>query len=1173
MVKRITLLTPWAKRCPREAIAPAPPGTQCLIIGIEPSAFPRDRETTMAQSFSRAEAKSLISQTKELARALQSAQTAPQVANNELKQSVDKYRRKSAAALLRTIPILERPDGAFDVIPYEHAYPGSMTLRDIQLTKGTGERFVIEEGTAYSISSCQTLALEGSRIKLDEDAQTPRASSIVSAAYRNYAAIALAATAQELLDSLQHSAQELVQQLENGTNAIKWVFTSKNQKQNLASIYDRLNDILSGPTGEQARQTLSALRQLESISDEDAWSWYAAHKSEAQQLIELAVPGASGNDIWPISSDQAITLRERALNLLASLSQDTETANRLSQAVIQAVNRNRSTKLIQSLQTIPVDELNREKRGLRISSLKNAGYADIASVYTATAYELMNVRGISEAAAHEAKREAQRIADQMHHETKIQLSADKRTTEANTIVTSVYALNRWNELTAQCEAARARIIEEMESLCNSLLPATKRVGWLFSSAETVADAKEAYDRLAVYLEQDACRQADEVTQRRNQLKSITPSTSEAWVAFSENPVPFFNTIEELVPDALGNNDTLYGLPEDLAREIQDECFFPEGLHCTLRRYQEWGVKYILHQGKTLLGDEMGLGKTVQAIAAMVSLRNTGETHFLVVCPASVLENWYREVKKFSALRVARVHGKTATSAFESWQTSGGVAVTTYETTAKLELNAAFEYGLAAIDEAHYIKNPATARSKNTLKLVRCAKRVVFMTGTAIENKVDEMITLIGNLRPDIAENVRPLSFMSHAKQFRDAIAPVYYRRKREDVLSELPDLIATEEWCTLGPTEKEAYERAILSKNFMTARRVSWNVSDMEESSKARRLLEIIEAAKQENRKVLIFTYFLDTARSVAEMMGARCIGVINGSVSPANRQVIVEQFDKAPAGSVLVAQIQSGGTGMNIQSASVVVFCEPQYKPSIENQAVSRAYRMGQTRNVLSFHLLCENTIDERILELLKKKQAIFDAFADKSSAAAAAAKEDIKIDDKTFGKLIEEEIERIKAENPDLAAQVAQEQTKMQAERSITTKPEGEQQTPGRVPRKTNHAVNDSSRADVSYAEMPQARQSSVSNDNTVAHRTGIRSSKAAGPSNEKLDWVAEELRHVGISIVDKRPQGGSLWAIGGLELNGIMQGLSESGALFNYAANGGKATGNHPGWWMKGYPTQKQ
>ena len=123
----------------------------------------------------------------------------------------------------------------------------------------------------------------------------------------------------------------------------------------------------------------------------------------------------------------------------------------------------------------------------------------------------------------------------------------------------------------------------------------------------------------------------------------------------------------------------------------------------------------------------------------------------------------------------------------------------------------------------------------------------------------------------------------------------------------------------------------------------------------------------------------------------------------------------------------------MNIQSASVVVFCEPQYKPSIENQAISRAYRMGQVRNVLAYRLLCKDTVDEKMLDLLKKKQAVFDAFADKSSAAAAAAENNIAVDDKSMGKIIEEEIERIKAENPELAARVEKERAEAKSREEV--------------------------------------------------------------------------------------------------------------------------------------------
>ena len=348
-------------------------------------------------------------------------------------------------------------------------------------------------------------------------------------------------------------------------------------------------------------------------------------------------------------------------------------------------------------------------------------------------------------------------------------------------------------------------------------------------------------------------------------------------------------------------------------------------------------------------------------------------------------------------------------ALRSWVQSGGVAVTTYETTGYFKLDDGFHFSMLTVDEAHYIKNPQARRTVNVKTIAKHAQRILFMTGTALENKVDEMIELISILQPSIASQVRGMVSLSSAPQFRKKVAPVYYRRKREDVLTELPELIENQEWCTLCPEEEAIYENSVLGKHYNDARRVSWNVDDLHNSSKANRMLELIEEARSEGRKVIVFSFFLDTIRKMSLLLGSKCTDPINGSVSPQKRQEIIDEFDRAPAGTVLLAQIQAGGTGLNIQSASVVILCEPQFKPSIENQAISRAYRMGQTRNVLVYRLLCQNTVDEKITALLEQKQAAFDAFADKSEAA----KESLELDEKTFGNIIKEEIDRINAKN----------------------------------------------------------------------------------------------------------------------------------------------------------------
>ena len=487
------------------------------------------------------------------------------------------------------------------------------------------------------------------------------------------------------------------------------------------------------------------------------------------------------------------------------------------------------------------------------------------------------------------------------------------------------------------------------------------------------------------------------------------SDDEAWSLFSADPISYYTSIEKIAPGVLGNDDTKYGLPEELAKDVNEQSVSLEGLNCTLRRYQEWGVKYALRQERVLLGDEMGLGKTVQAIAVMASLKNTGATHFLVVCPASLITNWCREIAKFCSIPVVRIHGSDREAAIEKWKDEGGAGVTTYETTGYFTFDEEYKFNLLIVDEAHYIKNKEAQRTRNTLNISKHADRMLFMTGTAMENNVDEMITLMSYLKPDISSSVKKLSFMSAAKQFRDKIAPVYYRRKREDVLKELPEKIETREWCTLGPEEEKIYEDFTRKKKFMDMRRVSWNIDDLTLSAKANRLREIAEEAEEDGRKILVFSFFLDTIEKVSSLFGDKCMPYINGALTPEKRQSIIDDFEKAPAGTILPAQIQSGGTGLNIQSASVVVICEPQLKPSIENQAISRAYRMGQSRNVLVYRLLADDTVDERLLERLEEKQKEFDAFADLSAAAA----ESYELDKKLIGDIIQEEIDRINAKN----------------------------------------------------------------------------------------------------------------------------------------------------------------
>ena len=811
---------------------------------------------------------------------------------------------------------------------------------------------------------------------------------------------------------LKSRLEGLVSDLTPRTKSLQWLFAGRDKKVKAeqAALYLQENLTTDVELLQISRdyQTLTALR---STPLEIVWQQYEKTPQafldftkrwipEYAQTTEPSVKPATDFSEFTDITDTLATLQTSFDKIPDHLTQ--------SQTQIKnAVDRMVMKKLLDLLSDIPVDELNREKAGIRIKTLKDYKIDTVAAAYTATTYQLESIPGISWEGACLIKDRAKALAEEAQEGIRIRLSADEQTEEATAVIGSIYTYRQRLQTIDQANRLQADYAADIKSASQQLELYKNAVNWFYLPQDDKNNVIQAYDYLNQNLHEDYGKN---LATFFDQIRHPSFDQELAWQDFSQKSIEYFNILEEIVPGILGNEDGVYGLPEELAREIADECFFPEGLDCTLRRYQEWGVKYALHQERVLLGDEMGLGKTVQAIATMVSLKNTGATHFVVVCPASVLPNWCKEIVAKSKLRVLKIHGKTRDLAIQDWVQNGGVAVTTFETTGSFFLEDPFRFSLLIVDEAHYVKNPEAARTINMKRLSTHADRMLFMTGTALENRVDEMISLVQILQPDLADQIRNLAFLSTAPQFREKIAPVYYRRKREEVLNELPDLIETKEWCSLSLKEQAIYETTVLLRQYAQARQVSWNVSeDLKNSSKAARMLELIQEAEADGRKVIVFSFFLETIRKIKNFLGDRCTQPINGSIPPSKRQQIIDEFDKAPAGSVLLAQIQAGGTGLNIQSASVVILCEPQFKPSVENQAISRAYRMGQSRNVLVYRLLAENTIDEKIMDMLAKKQEIFDQFADSSVSAA----ESFELDDKTFGDIIAEEIQRIQNKN----------------------------------------------------------------------------------------------------------------------------------------------------------------
>lgn len=789
------------------------------------------------------------------------------------------------------------------------------------------------------------------------------------------------------------------QSLSAGSSGLRWMFSSSKTKEETVQAYRAAEGFLRSIEAKNISALYAQTTQIKNLPANAAWQEFQNNRTAfGEAFAHMAPEFMQGNLVHELST--AIEGHRSLLQPFLSAEQAIEQSK---ENIRNAANRVAARDIMSILKGVPVEELNRGKGGIRVKTLRDCGYETLADIYAAAPSKLEAVKGISAEGAREIKTKLNEYLYESANTVKIKLSADDKNPDSTALVQEISAYILRKDSLRDYYKLQETFKPKTDAAENSLINVGNGVRWLFYNSNQKAEVTQAYQYLVRLQKSDY---AANLKQLSNNIRgNFQVSTNDAWARFESDTVRFWNVLEDVCPERVGSSGSVYGLPEDLAHEIQQQPLNLEGLRCELRRYQEWGVKYAIHQQRVLLGDEMGLGKTVQAIAAMVSLRNEGATHFVVVCPASVLSNWCREINKHSDLSVIMVHGSSRSASVSKWIEEGGVAVTTYETTGAIELDDNFKYNYMVVDEAHYIKNRDAQRTVNVRKLCQKAEKILFMTGTAIENKVDEMISLIEVLNPDVATQIKRMAFMSSAPQFREAVAPVYYRRKREDVLTELPDKTETEEWCTLSGEEVQRYEDAVLSKNFAGARRVSWNVDDVSLSSKANRMKELLAEAEAEGRKVIVFSFFLDTIEKVRGMLGDKCVGPINGSVPPQRRQEMVDEFDKAQPGAVLAAQIQSGGTGLNIQSASVIILCEPQFKPSIENQAISRAYRMGQARNVLVYRLLCEDTVDEKIMEMLAEKQAVFDAFADKSTVA----EETLELDEKSFGDIMESEIKRI--------------------------------------------------------------------------------------------------------------------------------------------------------------------
>ncbi|WP_106402228.1 DEAD/DEAH box helicase [Actinocorallia populi] len=647
------------------------------------------------------------------------------------------------------------------------------------------------------------------------------------------------------------------------------------------------------------------------------------------------------------------------------------------------------------LARIPAARLKDVTEGrLRLGPVEQAGYATVLDVLDATPYALQLLPGVGVQTATQLHAAARQIAAAAAETAPMRLDADDRTPEATALVIALHPLvNAGPELPRAISAARS-VAGTLEPLLAAAAPARSRLRRLLAGRRRRAESRAALTALAGLRNDPETPRL--VFDTALDLGRPPLDGTGAWIDFELQAPAYYGVLTELA-GARPDRDRAEGfLPHEIADRVNAQPLDDAHRRVSLRGYQEFGARFALAQRRCILGDEMGLGKTVQAVAALAHLRSEGGTRFLVACPASVLVNWIREIEHRSTLRALRAHGPDRDAALAEWSRTGGVAVTTIDGLHALPVT---DVAMLVVDEAHYVKNPATRRAKAVAAWADRADHVLFLTGTPMENRVEEFQNLVAMLQPGL--RIDGSDAIAGAQAFRRSVGPAYLRRNQSDVLTELPELVHTEEWEEFSRTDLAAYRRAVKDGNFMAMRRAAYAAPKT--SGKLKRLLELVAEARENGHKVVVFSFFREVLTTVHTAL-PDAFGPLAGDVPATRRQEIVDLFAAHPGHAVLLAQIQAGGVGLNLQAASVVILCEPQLKPTVESQAIARAHRMGQVRRVQVHRLLSPDSVDERVLALLRHKKALFDAYARRSDIAETTP-EAIDLSDPSIARQIVEE------------------------------------------------------------------------------------------------------------------------------------------------------------------------
>ena len=417
----------------------------------------------------------------------------------------------------------------------------------------------------------------------------------------------------------------------------------------------------------------------------------------------------------------------------------------------------------------------------------------------------------------------------------------------------------------------------------------------------------------------------------------------------------------------------------------------------LMAFQIEGLHLLLERDALLLADEMGLGKTVQALAAIRLLTLAGKiSSCLVVVPASIFGQWREQFERWAPeLRLASIRGSLHERPAQ-WRMPAHAHLVSYETL-RADAQASREqiWDLVVIDEAQRIKNSGADVSTAVKQVLR--RRAWALTGTPLENRLEDLASILEFTRPRHPDSISTI--IRPGQELRDHLNDIQLRRRKREVLPQLPPKLFSDVLLDMGEAQRRAYNRAeneglIHLKSLGTTVTITHVLElilrlkqicnfDPESggSVKADDLEERLDSLEATGERALVFTQYTDDqfgAAAIAKRIERMKPIVYTGAIAPDERDRLVQQFKRDHDRRVMVLSLRAGGQGLNLQDASYVFHFDRWWNPAVENQATDRSHRLGQDRTVNVYAYTIENSIEERIRDILVQKQVLFDSIVE---------------------------------------------------------------------------------------------------------------------------------------------------------------------------------------------------